>query len=274
MPLVNISNESSLISAIEQALNNAGIEYWTDRATYGSPAGYFFVIETNISDLKPIAYIRVSGLSIYCGCCDSIVFTDVYDSQGNYLGRKVAITGDVSLSSASISSGNYIVNPSTNGVAVVAGSSYRLLVIRKPKIDSGYTFALGINALHLPNSSKTPVGIAASSYFDTSSGKGITFKPHLMIGGVIISNLYPDLISLSASFSNVVTLDSIYYAHIGAYNVAVKADGSEGTNIGTVRLEQLLESDISTTSPVLEGILLKYSAVLKSMKVEMTVSTQ
>jgi len=298
MPIVNISDESTLISAIAQALNNAGISYWTDRATYGSPQGYFFVIEHNIADLKPIAYIRVSGLSINCGCCDSIVFSDVYDNQGNYLGRKVTITGNLSLSDRSISSGNYIVNSSTNGVAVVAGSSYRLLVTIKPRLDYGYIIALGINNLKLPNLSTTSAGIASYSYFDSNQRIGVTFKPYLIVGGIAVANLYPDLISLSASFSNVVTLDSTQYAHIGAYNVAVKADGSEGTNIGNVKLGETLEPDATTTPPimtalsaeenlnsifygiinplppVMEGILPEFGAVLKSMKVEMTVSTQ
>jgi len=105
MPKVVNADRDLAHSAISAFLSSIGIDYSTDntldadrnvisRYCYGSVNANSFAYFTYG---KQTWLVETTGSTQYFGYCDSIEFYDEYDAEGNFLGRKVSISGRINV---------------------------------------------------------------------------------------------------------------------------------------------------------------------------------
>jgi hypothetical protein len=152
---------------------------------------------------KPMWYVKtVSNYQYFC-FCDNIYFYDDYDKNGNFLGRKVSISGSTTLFSYSLPR-DIIYSYNAGGLA--------FYIDRIIMNDYGSIWSM-------------PVGFAGNGYYDGSSTL-VTQKLRWLRWGEIRS-----LDAYWGSLNNyeVVQIGGSYYFKISGYNALFPGDGTEGT---------------------------------------------
>jgi hypothetical protein len=211
MPLV--SNAGMDDSAIRSFLNYLNIPFSTDYTCDASRniTGRYVYGTLPLNSIVKAVYNKsywyvVTTPSSQAFCyCDSITFYDSYDSSGNFTGRKVTITGNVTVFSFSLPT-NIIYSYNVG----MFGFYYNTIIMN----DSGSPYWYGLIG-----------SFAGSGYYDGSANL-ITQKLRLTN-----SNGITDLDAYWGTLNNyeVVSINGSYYFKIPNYNALFPGDGTEGT---------------------------------------------
>jgi hypothetical protein len=197
-------------SAITSLLTSLEIPFDTDYTcdSNGNITGLYAYGNVNTDSFsyrsygKAMWYVATTSSSQSFCFCDSIYFYDDYDQHGNFLGRKVSISGSITLFSLSLPR-DIIYSYDAGGL----GSYIDRIIIN----DYGSMWSM-------------PVGFAGNGYYDGSNL--VTQKLRWLKWSDII-----DIDAYWGSLNNyeVVQIDNSYYFKIPNYNALFPGDGTEGT---------------------------------------------
>ena len=213
MPLVSNAGMDQADSAIRSFLGYLNIPFSTDYTcdASGNITGrYVYGTLPSNSIVKSIynkSYwyvVTTSSSQAFC-YCDSITFYNSYDSSGNFTGRRVTITGSVTVFSFSLPT-NIIYSYDAGGI----GFYYNRIIMN----DSSSPYWYGLIG-----------SFAGSGYYDGSANL-ITQKLRLTnFNGIT------DIDAYWGTLNNyeVVSIDNSYYFKIPNYNALFPGDGTEGT---------------------------------------------
>jgi len=227
MPAMDVASLSDAKAVILSALNNAGISYSTDYATYNEDAEYIF-IATGLEDRGFKKYIgfRFSGSSIELFACDDYTFYDVYDEEtGEYLGRKSEIYGKYSIYSENYYSGTHYYNAATNKVMAVGCSNYNIYVIFCTDLLDNPVVLCGFDNIGFPLS-EFGGGQFVKPYISADNYKCV-YPLYFSRGGMTLVEI-PEMLPSPLALGEVEDINGTYYVTLGG-NVAVVGDGSEGS---------------------------------------------
>jgi len=191
---------------------------------------------------KPMWYIVTTSDSQIFAFCDNIYFYDDYDQYGNFLGRKVSISGSTTLFSYSLPR-DIIYSYNAGGLG--------FYIDRLIMNDYGSIWSM-------------PMGFAGNGYYDGSITLVTQKLRWLKWGEIKTLNAYWG----SLSDYDVVQIGNSYYFKIPSYNALFPGDGTEGVvrNIDvTVVSEELGEVYyINGVEPYEEGYMLGIAKQLKA----------
>jgi hypothetical protein len=153
---------------------------------------------------KPYWYVASTSSSQTFAYCDSIYFYDDYNQYGNFLGRKVSISGSITVFSCSLPR-DIIYSYNAGGLGVYTD---RFIIN-----DYNSIFIL------------RHVGLAGNGYYDGSSILATQKLRWLKWGDII------DIDAYYGTLNNyeVVQIGNSYYFKIPNYNALFPGDGTEGT---------------------------------------------
>jgi hypothetical protein len=211
MPKVPNAGMSDAHSAITAFLGYMNIQFSTDYTcdANGNITGLYVYGTISQNSFAYMAYGRLywyvvtTSNSQTFACCNYIYFYDDYDPNGNFLGRKINISGITTLFSYSLPR-DIIYSYDAGGLALYID---RIIIN-----DNGSIFSI-------------PVVFAGIGYYDGSSTL-VTQKLRWLICGDTI-----DINAYWGSLNNyeVVQIDNSYYFKIPNYNALLPGDGTEGT---------------------------------------------
>lgn len=238
MPKTSFSDEATIVSIIESALNNAGFTY--DKITASD--GTYIFISHSAPDFYEYTFIKVSGLSITVGVCSSYT----YDEETN----TVTINDQHNLNSKTVTAGDGYYNSTTTKAVAISLNGSEIVVVEKTDINGNPFVLAGFENLRL--TFKT--GLTSISIVGTSSKTNhYASNWYIYYNNYIFANLSPDIIYFAGTLGDVCSIDTTKYFSLGWNGIGIKGDGTEGTDQGTFTLLQeinvSLSSDTITPQP-------------------------
>jgi len=214
MPEVVSADRDSAHSAIGGFLSSLGISYSVDNTLDSGGNVIDYYLYGNVSEDsfsyrtygKLMWFVKTSGSSQEFGYCDDIYFYNEYDEFGDFLGRKVSISGAVKVWSFSLPS-DIIYSYNVGGFGFYHG---RIILS-----DNGCPYWLDMGVV-----------LAGGGFYD---GSVLATQKLRWANWDGISDI--DAYWGSLNDYEVVNINGSYYFKIPGYNALLLGDGSEGVEV-------------------------------------------
>ena len=260
-----ISSFDEVIGRLLSVMVGAGISYWRDY-TWGTGGDYDYWIVDNTGwysgDVELKMYLRASRsnpTSVSIRGCSFIYFYDEFDKDGNYIGRKVSIEGDFSITSLSGTGTCYY--SYAPRVAYLATPNSYVLFLKQYSIRGDMTEQMWTVNRNAYGSYPTVLGYAGfwrytSDPFCIATSKIATPSKHTW-------NTYYNVYYCTASDWSVFSIPNRgYFFKVRGYNIALPADGDEGTYLGeAIEIEWEGVDSIDESEFYLEAFEIPFEAV-------------